>query len=91
MNRGLVELDYFWGEREHVPLERVIVFRDFLAARQRAFSVKRKDMCKAFFNEPLYLSSGGPRTNYSSGTSQARPGFLAVGVADAGDACQNLV
>jgi hypothetical protein len=54
VDNGLVELEFFWGEREHVPLEQVTLFRDYLAARQRVFSLKRNDLCTAFFNKPLY-------------------------------------
>lgn len=54
VDNGLVELEFFWGKRERVPLEQVVLFRDYLAARQRVFSVKRTDLCKAFFNERLY-------------------------------------
>jgi hypothetical protein len=54
VDSGSVELEFFWGKREHVPLEQVVLFRDYLAARQRVFSVRRNDLCRAFFNEPLY-------------------------------------
>lgn len=54
VDNGLAELEFFWGGSEHVPLDQVILFRDFLAARRRVFSLKRNDLCKAFFNEPLY-------------------------------------
>jgi len=54
VNKGLVELEFFWGETERVPLERVRLFRDYLTERQSGFSLKRKALCTAFFNEPLY-------------------------------------
>jgi hypothetical protein len=51
---GLVEVEFFWGGRKRVPLGKVFLFRNFLAERQRVFSLKRNNLCMAFFNEPLH-------------------------------------
>jgi hypothetical protein len=54
VDNGSVELEFFWRARKHVPSDQVVLFADYLAARQRVFSLKRKDLYRAFFNEPLY-------------------------------------
>lgn len=54
VDNGSVELEFFWRARKHVSSDQVVLFADYLAARQRVFSLKRNDLCRAFFNEPLY-------------------------------------
>ena len=49
-----VEVEFEWGDVESVPLEQVVLFRDFLDSRERVLSLKRTQLCEAFFNEPLY-------------------------------------
>lgn len=48
-----VELEYFWGAVESVPLESVTLFRDYLDSRERVLSLERTALCEAFFGEPL--------------------------------------
>jgi hypothetical protein len=48
-----VEIEFFWDGCEEVPLGPVVPFRDFLDSRERVLSVKRTDLCKAFFNKPF--------------------------------------
>jgi hypothetical protein len=50
----LVEVEFFWGSREDVPLEHVTPFRDYLDSRERKLSLKRTALCEAFFGDPLY-------------------------------------
>jgi len=54
VGNGSVELEFFWKERQQVPLDQVTLFTDYLATRQRVFSLERNELCRAFFNEPLY-------------------------------------
>src|ERR1017187_4943312 len=49
-----VELEYFWGAVESVPLERVILFHDFLDSRDRKLSLERTALCEAFLGGPVY-------------------------------------
>jgi hypothetical protein len=49
-----VELEYFWGAVDSVPLEQVMLFRDYLDSRERVLSLKRTALCEAFFGNPLY-------------------------------------
>jgi hypothetical protein len=52
VDRYAVEVEFFWGEKDDVPLAQVERFHDFLGAR-RVLSLKRTDLCRAFFNKPL--------------------------------------
>jgi hypothetical protein len=49
-----VQVEFWWGDVESVPLERVVLFRDYLDSRQHVFSLRRTQLCEAFFNNPLY-------------------------------------
>ena len=49
-----VEVEFFWGGILKVPLEQARLFRDYLDGRQRVLSLRRTELCKAFFNEPLH-------------------------------------
>ena len=54
VDASMVELEFFWGTREDVSLAQVTLFRNHLESRQRRLSLKRTDLCTAFFNNPLY-------------------------------------
>src|SRR4051794_32136122 len=48
-----VDVEFFWDERQTVPLEQLIRFQDYLDARERVLSLKRTALCEAFFGDPL--------------------------------------
>ena len=49
-----VEVEFGWGNVESVPLDHVALFRDYLDSRKGVLSLKRTQLCEAFFNIPLY-------------------------------------
>ena len=53
-----VELEFFWGAVESVPLDQVAIFRDYLDSRERVLSLERTALCEAFFRLPLHRLSG---------------------------------
>jgi len=53
-NGDSVEVEFFWGADQTVPLDRIKLFRDYLALRKRVLSLTRADLCSAFFNNPLF-------------------------------------
>ena len=48
-----VEVEFFWEETDAVPLAQVERFHDFLDGRKRVLSLKRTQLCEAFFKKPL--------------------------------------
>jgi len=46
-----IEVEYFWGERERVPTERVRTIDDYLRSRQRVLSLSRTALLNSWFGE----------------------------------------
>src|SRR5436309_1845752 len=51
---GTADVEFFWGDRQSVPLEQLIRFHDYLDTRERVLSLKRTALCEAFFGDPLH-------------------------------------
>jgi len=54
VNSGFAEVEFFCGRTEDAPLEQITPFHAYLDARQNVLSLKRTDLCMAFFNNPLH-------------------------------------
>jgi len=50
----MADVEFFWGERQSVPLGELIGFRNYLDDRDRVLSLKRTALCEAFFGDSLY-------------------------------------